>query len=392
MTDTKKERGYVIIPIVTPPGIPADYVLDNNKDFQTVWQVLRALKSIDEDFGSMVDGQLKTINSEKLEVICLTDKKFTRKAATGGSGGGIKRKPPKKRKGGEAKQMELSLGRDMILEEDIRARIVKKVGNRKEWSDWAEDVGRICQEQVKHIEAVLDKPENEASRKKFEAFSTELKNTLNGELSKEEILDMLGQHIVTKPVMDALFSEFPFTEKNPISRAMTQMLDALDKEGLQSATKLLEGFYNSVRVRAKNNKTAEDRQTVIIELFDKFFKFAFPKMRDKLGIIYTPVPVVDFINHSVADILQKEFGTTIDSPNVHILDPFTGTGTFLTRLMQSGLIAKEHLPQKFNNDMHAQEIVPLAYYVASMNLEATLHDLVPDQEYGPNPVMIWISG
>ena len=387
--DTKKERGYVIIPIVTPAGIPADYVLDNNKDFQTVWQVLRALKSIDEDFGSMVDGQLKTINSEKLEVICLTDKKFTRKVATGRNNGGIKRKPPKKRKDNEAKQMELSLGRDMILEEDIRARIVKKVGNRKEWSDWAEDVGRICQEQVKHIETVLDKPENETSRKKFEAFSTELKNTLNGELSREEILDMLGQHIVTKPVMDALFSEFPFTEKNPISRAMTQMLDALDKEGLQSATKLLEGFYNSVRVRAKNIKTAEDRQTVIIELFDKFFKFAFPKMRDKLGIIYTPVPVVDFINHSVADILQKEFGTTIDSPNVHILDPFTGTGTFLTRLMQSGLIPKEHLPQKFNNDIHAQEIVPLAYYVASMNLEATFHDLVPGQEYEPNPVMIW---
>ena len=142
-------------------------------------------------------------------------------------------------------------------------------------------------------------------------------------------------------------------------------------------------------MRAKNIKTAEDRQTVIIELFDKFFKFAFPKMRDKLGIIYTPVPVVDFINHSVADILQKEFGTTIDSPNVHILDPFTGTGTFLTRLMQSGLIPKEHLPQKFNNDIHAQEIVPLAYYVASMNLEATFHDLVPGQEYEPNPVMIW---
>jgi predicted helicase len=387
--DTKKERGYVIIPIVTPAGIPADYVLDNNKDFQTVWQVLRALKSIDEDFGSMVDGQLKSINSEKLEVICLTDKKFTRKAATGGNVGGIKRRHLKKRKGDAPKQMELPLGRDMILEEDIRARIVKKVGNRKEWSDWAADVARICEEQVKHIKAVLDRSENESSRKKFESFSVELKNTLNGELSREEILDMLGQHIVTKPVMDALFSEFPFTEKNPISRAMTQMLDALDKEGLKSATKLLEGFYNSVRVRAKNIKTAEDRQTVIIELFDKFFKHAFPKMRDKLGIVYTPVPVVDFINYSVADVLKKEFGTTIDAPNVHILDPFTGTGTFLTRLMQSGLISKENLPQKFNNDMHAQEIVPLAYYVASMNLEATYHELVPGLEYEPNPVMIW---
>lgn len=390
--NTKKERGYVIIPIVTPAGIPADSVLDNNKDFETVWQVLRALKSIDEDFGSMVDGQLKTVNSEKLEVICLTDKKFTRKSSTGGGDGRKKQRGRKPAPGGKDvpnPQLALPFGRDSILEEDIRARIVKKVGNRKEWSDWAEDVGRICEEQVKHIKSILDDQANEESRKKFEEFSKELKNTLNGELSREEILDMLGQHIVTKPVMDALFAEFPFTERNPIARAMTSTLDALDKEGMKSATKLLEGFYNSVKLRAKNIKTSEDRQTVILELFDKFFKFAFPKMRDKLGIVYTPVPVVDFINQSVADIMKKEFGTTIDAPNVHILDPFTGTGTFLTRLMQSGLIPTDKLNEKFKNDIHAHEIVPLAYYVASMNLESTLHELVPALEYEPNLVMIW---
>lgn len=390
--NTKKERGYVIIPIVTPAGIPADSVLDNNKDFETVWQVLRALKSIDEDFGSMVDGQLKTVNSEKLEVICLTDKKLTRKSPTGGGDGRKKQRGRKPAPGGKDvpnPQLALPFGRDSILEEDIRARIVKKVGNRKEWSDWAEDVGRICEEQVKHIKSILDDQANEESRKKFEEFSKELKNTLNGELSREEILDMLGQHIVTKPVMDALFAEFPFTERNPIARAMTSTLDALDKEGMKSATKLLEGFYNSVKLRAKNIKTSEDRQTVILELFDKFFKFAFPKMRDKLGIVYTPVPVVDFINQSVADIMKKEFGTTIDAPNVHILDPFTGTGTFLTRLMQSGLIPTDKLNEKFKNDIHAHEIVPLAYYVASMNLESTLHELVPNLEYEPNPVMIW---
>lgn len=390
--NTKKERGYVIIPIVTPAGIPADSVLDNNKDFETVWQVLRALKSIDEDFGTMVDGQLKTVNSEKLEVICLTDKEFTRQSSAGGGDGKDKpkrRKPPRDRNDVPNPQLALPFGRDSILEEDIRARIVKKVGNRKEWSDWAEDVGRICEEQVKHIKSVLDDPANEESRMKFEAFSKELKNTLNGDLSREEILDMLGQHIVTKPVMDALFSEFPFTEKNPLSRAMSTMLESLDKEGMKSATKLLEGFYNSVKLRAKNIKTSESRQTVILELFDKFFKTAFPKLRDKLGIVYTPVPVVDFINNSVADVLKKEFGTTIDAPDVQILDPFTGTGTFLTRLMQSGLIPKDKLNEKFKNDIHANEIVPLAYYVASMNLESTLHELVPNLEYEPNPVMIW---
>lgn len=390
--NTKKERGYVIIPIVTPAGIPADSVLDNNKDFETVWQVLRALKSIDEDFGSMVDGQLKTVNSEKLEVICLTDKKFTRQSSSGGREGKNKpkrRKPPRGGNDVPNPQLALPFGRDSILEEDIRARIVKKVGNRKEWSDWAEDVGRICEEQVKHIKSVLDDPANEASRKKFDEFSKELKNTLNGELSREEIFDMLGQHIVTKPVMDALFSEFPFTEKNPLSKAMSTMLESLDKEGMKSATKLLEGFYNSVKLRAKNIKTSEGRQTVILELFDKFFKTAFPKQRDKLGIVYTPVPVVDFINNSVADVLKKEFGTTIDAPDVQILDPFTGTGTFLTRLIQSGLIPKDKLNEKFKNDIHANEIVPLAYYVASMNLESTLHELVPNLEYEPNPVMIW---
>lgn len=390
--NTKKERGYVIIPIVTPAGIPADSVLDNNKDFETVWQVLRALKSIDEDFGSMIDGQLKTVNSEKLEVICLTDKKFTRQNSSSGGDGKNKpkrRKPPRGGNDVPNPQLALPFGRDSILEEDIRARIVKKVGNRKEWSDWAEDVGRICEEQVKHIKSVLDDPANEASQKKFDEFSKELKNTLNDELSREEILDMLGQHIVTKPVMDALFSKFPFTEKNPLSKAMSTMLESLDKEGMKSATKLLEGFYNSVKLRAKNIKTSEGRQTVILELFDKFFKTAFPKLRDKLGIVYTPVPVVDFINNSVADVLKKEFGTTIDAPDVHILDPFTGTGTFLTRLMQSGLIPKDKLNEKFKNDIHANEIVPLAYYVASMNLESTLHELVPNLEYEPNPVMIW---
>lgn len=388
--DTNKKRGYVIIPIVTPAGLPPDAVLDNNKDFGTVWQVLKALKSIDEDFGTIVDGQLKTINSEKLAVICLTNNKFTRK---GGGGDGKIRKGRSPKNGEKPEeylvQQKLIFERDSSLEEAIKARIIKKVGNRKEWADWAGDVGQICKAQIKHIKKVLDDPENEKARKKFDDFSKELKNTLNGELSKEEILEMLGQHIVTKPVMDAIFSDFPFTEENPVARALTDMLNVLDKEGMKDATKLLGSFYESVKTRAKNIRTQKDRQTVILELFDKFFKLAFPKMRDKLGIVYTPVPIVDFINRSVADILKKEFHTNIANSNVHILDPFTGTGTFLTRLMGSGLIPKEKLEAKFATDIHAHEIVPLAYYVASMNIESTLHEELPNLPYEPNQVVVW---
>ena len=398
-----KKRGYVIIPIVTPSGVAPDLVLDRNKDFDTVWQVLRALKSIDSNFGAIVDGQLGKIDDSKMEVICLSDNEVTKRgkrkpkdtdgpvnrrgSKTGGSGNKTREQ---QKKDAEKAQLSFDFGRNEIMENELKARIVKKVGNRREWEDWAEDVGGICREQIKHIQKVLaTSPE---SMKAFERFRTELKQTLNGELSDDEIVEMLGQHVVTKPILDALFADYPFTEKNPIARAMTAMVEKLDKEGLTKANHLLDGFYKSVQIRMRNVKTAAERQTVIKELFEKFFKFAFPKQQEKLGIVYTPVEIVDFINQSVADVLKNEFHTSIDDEGIHILDPFTGTGTFIARLMQSGLITKDKLPAKFKNDLHANEIMPLAYYVASMNLESVFYELCPPTDatqYEPNRVTIW---
>jgi len=135
----------------------------------------------------------------------------------------------------------------------------------------------------------------------------------------------------------------------------------------------LEKFYESVRMRAAGIDNAEGKQRIIIELYDKFFKTAFPKMVEQLGIVYTPVEVVDFIIHSVNDVLQKEFGQTISDENVHVLDPFTGTGTFITRLIQSGLIKKEDLPRKYERELHANEIVLLAYYIADVNIRLNIY-------------------
>ena len=103
-----------------------------------------------------------------------------------------------------------------------------------------------------------------------------------------------------------------------------------------------------------------------------------PKTVEKLGIVYTPVEVVDFIIHSVGYILQKEFGRSLSDENVHILDPFTGTGTFITRLLQSGLISREALERKYGREIHANEIVLMAYYIASINIENVYHDLMGD--------------
>ena len=388
---TGKKRGYVIIPIVTPAGLDPSVALNNNADFDVVWQVLNALKSIDTEFGAIVDGQRNIIDSSKIEVVCVTNKKLNKKANKN-----PKIIKPKPTKPTPPVQEVFDFNHDEILEQEIRARIVKRVGNRREWGDWAEDVGKICQLQIKHINDVLKDPTKTKSREAFESFKKELKATLNDSLTDDEIVEMLGQHVVTQPILDALFTiqtsegtSYEFSKQNPIAIAMTSMMDSLDKESMRLATKSLEDFYRSVRNRTRTIKTSADRQLLIKELFEKFFKAAFPKQQEKLGIVYTPIEIVDFINQSVADLLKKEFNCSIADDGIHILDPFSGTGTFIARLMQSGLIPTDRLPNKFEHELHANEIVPLAYYVASMNIEGVFHELCPNEVYQPNKVMIW---
>ena len=138
-----------------------------------------------------------------------------------------------------------------------------------------------------------------------------------------------------------------------------------------------------MKLRAEGVESAEGKQKIIIELYDKFFKSALPKTVEKLGIVYTPVECVDFILHSVNDVLRQEFGRKLSDENVNIIDPFTGTGTFITRLIQSGLIGKKDLERKFKKELKANEIVLLAYYIASVNIENAYHDVMGSEEYTP---------
>ena len=120
------------------------------------------------------------------------------------------------------------------------------------------------------------------------------------------------------------------------------------------------------------------RQNLIVELYDKFFRNAFPATTQKLGIVYTPVEIVDFIINSVNEVLVDDFGISLESKGVHIIDPFCGTGTFITRLLQSGLIKKEALKYKYNNEIHANDIVLLAYYIANINIESVYQELAEE--------------
>lgn len=192
---------------------------------------------------------------------------------------------------------------------------------------------------------------------------------------------MLAQHMITKPVFDALFEDYEFVKNNPVSHIMQDMLAVLDNKALDKEQETLNKFYLSVQERAKGIDNAEGKQKIIIELYEQFFKNALPKQVAKLGIVYTPVEAVDFIIKSVDYVLRDKFNSSLNDKGVHVLDPFTGTGTFIVRLLRSGLIDIDNLLYKYTNEIHANEIVLLAYYIATINIEETFHDLTGAKEY-----------
>lgn len=384
-----KKRGYVVLPVVIPAGMEPHEALNDNQTYKVVWQVLQALRSHDDSFDAMVN-KLDLIGSDprKMEVIAITDKaeKKARKATGTSNGkagkgqygiGSENHDAP----GQMTQQAELTYAVGEI-EKAIYAKIVEKCGNRHHWEDWANDIAKIARTHIDRIQGILENPANTQEQAAFNAFAAELRDDLNDSISDGEIVEMLAQHLVTKPVFDALFDEYSFASHNPMSKAMQGVLDALHEHHLAKEADTLEKFYASVRQRAAGIDNAQGKQKIIVELYDKFFRNAFPKMTERLGIVYTPVEVVDFILHSVNHLLQQEFGQTLGSKGVHIIDPFTGTGTFITRLIQSGLIKPEQLAHKYKHEIHANELVLLAYYIAAINIEAAYHSEVID-EYTP---------
>ena len=375
-----KTRGYIILPVVIPHNMKPSEALNDNKTYKVVWQVLQALRSHDDRFDAMVN-KLDLIGRDpsKMEVIAITDKVEKKQKASKAKGATLARggktignavsKPQK----AEQRELEFEIGE---IEKAMYAKLVQKVGNRHYWGDWAKDIAKIAGTHIDRIQILLDDPSAKKERQAFENFAEELRDDLNDSITEAEIVEMLAQHLITKPVFDALFAGYSFVKSNPISAAMQDVLDVLQKEQLQKERDTLEGFYESVRLRAEGIDSAAGKQKIVVELYDKFFRNAFPRMTERLGIVYTPVEVVDFIIHSVNHLLQKEFGQTLGNKGVHILDPFTGTGTFITRLLQSGLISLKELPHKYKHEIHANEIVLLAYYIAAINIEATFHDLV----------------
>lgn len=372
-----KKYGYIIIPVVVPANAEGDKVLENHPNFKVVWTVLNALRAHDDRFNAEVN---------KIEL----SKKKPKNILFGGVG--ASRKDEDQHSDGDSKPHAESAAEQLAtqlsmsfndLQNVFYAKLVTKVGTKRYWELWARDIAQIAEQHIERIKALI--ADNGKHRRAFDQLMRGLHRNINPGLSEQDAIEMLSQHIISRPVFEALFENYQFAASNPISRSMQKMLDLLDDETkTEEEHQKLQKFYDYVRDTVGNIHEAEGRQRIIVELYDKFFKVASPRTVEKLGIVYTPVEVVDFIIRSVGYILQREFGRSLSDENVHILDPFTGTGTFITRLLQSGLISREALERKYGREIHANEIVLMAYYIASVNIENVFHDLMgPDTEYRP---------
>lgn len=356
-----KQLGYIILPVVIPAGIAPEDALRDNERYKVVWQVLQALRSHDDRFHAMINQiEFNKGRTDRLIIDNVTPQPET------ASPDGRSDQPSD-----TARTEQLALSFDIDGYRDaMHARIVQKVGERKYWETWARDVADIAQAHITRIRGLLADPESAPARE-FEAFLGGLRGNLNESITADEAIEMLAQHLITRPVFEALFAGYDFAASNPVARTMELMLASLDEHNLESEQQSLDRFYDSVRRRVEGVRDAEGKQRVIVELYDKFFATAFKKTVDRLGIVYTPVEIVDFILRSADDVLREEFGQGLTDEGVHILDGFTGTGTFIVRLLQSGLIEPHDLARKYAEELHANEMLLLAYYIAAVNIETT---------------------
>ena len=369
----EKKYGYIIIPIVVPSDVSAEEALDNSKTFDVVWEILNALRSHDDRFNAMVNKI--ALNKQKPN-----KQSYTPSVTIGRPGLGFQEGEEEARQMENAeiaRQLELRFGE---LQDGMYAKLVEKCGDRLYWENWAKEIGLIAHKFIERISKLI---QSGVHKKAFNEYLKGLQRDLNPSVDAAQAIEMLAQHIITRPVFDALFADYQFVNNNAVSRSMQRMIDLLQEQAFEKDTEVLEKFYQSVRTNVGGIDNLEGKQTIIKNLYEKFFKGAFPLTVEKLGIVYTPVECVDFIIRSVDDILKAEFNTSLTEQNVHILDPFVGTGTFITRLLQSGLIRPEDMERKYLNEIHCNEIVLLAYYIADVNIESVFHDITRRKTYLP---------
>ena len=378
-----KDFGYIILPVAVPAGMAPERALDDNKRFQVVWQVLKALRAHDERLDAAINSmELNGQGPENIivEQVSLEKAKKQDDPLGGAAPDGDEAGAGSSGSGADGVSRGIQ-GQLTLLpsdwKESVFGRIVKKVGSSLYWEDWSKDIATVADRYIHLIDRLLEDPERQDA---FQEFVNALRATLNPAVDNESAVEMLAQHILTAPLFDAMFPDHSFSKQNPVSRAMNTIVEMLASHSMfENERRELDSFYRAMVERIEAVHTLAGKQEIMRTLYDRFFSQAFPRMSERLGIVFTPVEVVDFIIRSADDAMRTAFGQSLGDPGVAIIEPFAGTGTFVARLLQLGVIPPEALERKYTSEIFANEFVLLSYYIASINIEQVYHQVRAEQ-------------
>ncbi len=377
-----KRTGYIVIPVVVPEGkgVTDAEVLDSS-DFGTVWDVVRALRSHDERMDMWVNHIDAARKSGRVRLMD---------------------------RGTDQPLDDEDVGQlRFVLDERVASKMVERCGDRKMWPSWGARAAKVCVEVRKKVDAQLAAA---GTAEAFEEFVAALRSAVGDHLSEDQAAEMVAQHVVTIPIFDCLFADSQFANANPISVAINNLLAhfarhrqhdcpatrsgaGLAMELFEEELRPLTRAYRTMRTVFEGALTAAAKVDVLREVYDGFFHAAMKDVVKRLGVVYTPVEIVDFIIRSADAMCRKEFGVGITSENVNVLDPFTGTGTFMYRLLTAQdadgdhIIRRGDLRRKYYSELYANELVLLAYYIAAIKIEAGMAERggFPPDAFEPFP-------
>lgn len=243
---------------------------------------------------------------------------------------------------------------------------------RQEAKDFKQAL-EVFKETVPQIAGVLKQLlEKEVENEKFaiehQKFLELCKASINPKIAKTDINEMIIQHILTEEIFKSIFSDTQYHEENNIAIALTQIEKTFFTGELKRNTlNAIQPYYQVIKAQAATLLAHEEKQDFLKTVYENFYQAYNPKGADKLGIVYTPSEIVNFMIDSTEYLLEKHFDKTLSDKGVEILDPATGTGTFITHLIKK--ISPHTLPYKYEHELHANEVSILPYYIANLNIE-----------------------
>ena len=224
------------------------------------------------------------------------------------------------------------------------------------------------------LRAMIEKAHKErpAFREAARVFLEHAHEAINPNLTEADVREMLIQHILTDDIFSKVFGEDDFHHKNNVAKALFALEETFFTGDLKKKTlRGLDTYYAAINSAAARISSHSEKQAFLKVIYENFYKVYNPKAADRLGVVYTPNEIVRFMIESADWLCEKHFGRNLIDPQVEILDPATGTGTFICELLEHFRGQPKKLKHKYQEELHANEVAILPYYVANLNIEAT---------------------